>query len=71
MVQHHLQAHLPRLLGKASWDTGVPKTGGTHGPRGIIDWAVGSASGGGLEPDDASSDHRPFHYRRHIARSAA
>lgn len=43
------------------WEGHLPKTGGTHGPRSILDLTVSSMSGGsGLLPDDASSDHRPF-----------
>lgn len=43
------------------WEGHIPKTGGTHGPRSILDLTVSTMDGGSrLLGDDASSDHRPY-----------
>lgn len=46
------------------WSGHIPATGGTHGPRSILDLTVSTMPGGSrLLPDDASSDHRPYETR--------
>ena len=43
------------------WEGHIPATGGTHGPRSILDLTVSTMAGGSrLLPDDPSSDHRPY-----------
>lgn len=51
----------PNRLTQA-WSTGVPKHGGTHGPKGLIDGDLSNLpiKRAYLLDDTASSDHRPY-----------
>jgi len=58
LVEEHLLAGT-RL--RNCWEGHIPRSGGTHGPRSILDLTVSTVRGGSrLLPDDASSDHRPY-----------
>lgn len=58
LVAEHMLAGTPL---RNCWEGHLPKTGGTHGSRSILDLTVTSLSGGAhLLADDASSDHRPY-----------
>jgi hypothetical protein len=54
-----------------SWRDNLPRNGGTHGPRGIIDHAYScmKALKCKLLKDDKSSDHRPFKVKYQIDES--
>lgn len=64
MIEHYVANPLGLVQ---AWDGSAPARGGTHGPLGLIDGAVGSRRLLGattpwcwLLEDDASSDHRPY-----------
>lgn len=58
-----VEAQITKPLGLTHCWTKPPKTGGTHGPRSLLDWYClpkRMFRKVFLLPDDSSSDHRPF-----------
>lgn len=61
-----IERHVADPLGLTqAWKGNVPRGGGTHGPRGLIDGDVTDLKvlGSKLLPDTAASDHRPYAVR--------
>jgi hypothetical protein len=63
-----MAAHIAGPTGtRQAWTGHEPKTGGTHGPLGLIDGTFADVTldvlGADLLPDDRSSDHRPYRVR--------
>jgi len=66
-----METHIARpTKTKQAWKHNVPKTGGTHGPLGLIDgtFTDTDVDDCALLPDDPSSDHRPYRVRLSFTR---